>query len=209
METDQNMLWVIAALYRISTSLLGIKDTEQLLDFFLNEASQVSSSEIAALWLYDKDNKCLAIKKQIGLGGDEWKNYKVEEGNSCLWKAFKDNKICNLLAKDHPDASHDPICQEYNIKACFVLPIEVGAETIGVFYLGRLEEAPFSVDDERLLTILVNNCSMAYENLLSRDTLQSKLSELESFQKLVIDRELKMIELKSEISRLNGLLNIK
>ena len=204
MDNTENNILPIANLYRISTSLLTIRNTEELLDFFVSEAANISSSEICAILLFNPRNpQNLVIRKQIGLAAGKYDNMPVSREHPLVWESFEKKKTIYHLEKD---PNNPCICklfsEDYPISSCFITPLQAWNSTIGVCYLGRTTPEPYQIEEERMLTILLNNYSVAYENLSAMLALQEKVKELEKFQSAVTDREMVMMNLKKEIARL-------
>ena len=83
------------------------------------------------------------------------------------------------------------------------LPLLVEEELIGIIILGnKLSQEAYTVQDLDLLTTLASQASIAFNNALSYSEIERRKADLEKFYKLTVGRELKMVELKREIKKL-------
>lgn len=206
MDDLQKEIQNLAILYKIATSIFTIKDIDKLLDFSLEEAQRYSSSEIATLWFYDKETQSLSIRKQIGMKEGTEEEYRIKNPESSIWKSYSENKLVNILLNSESDKFSISFSKNYNIGSCIAIPFRIEGKNIGVFVFAKVEKVLYSIVEERMLTILTNNCAIFYENLLIRDNLRSKFDELEKINQYMVGRELKMIELKKEIEELKAKL---
>ena len=82
--------------------------------------------------------------------------------------------------------------------------METKAGVVAVLQLSRLYDESFSPEDERVFRILLSKLSSSLEAALAQEILRKKTNELERVNKLMVDRELKMIELKKRIVELEA-----
>jgi signal transduction histidine kinase len=172
MTDFQGELQNLAILYKIMASIFFIKDADRLFAFSLEEAAQLSASEIAVLWIYDRKSESLVIKKQIGIKEDTESGYNVKEPASLLWKSYSENIVKNILVNSDSDKSSVPFSKDYEIGSCLIIPFKIEQENNGAFFFARASKMPYDITDERMLTILVRECCACYENLLVRDNLR-------------------------------------
>jgi len=90
------------------------------------------------------------------------------------------------------------------------LPLFIKEELIGIIILGnKLSGEAYTVQDLDLLTTLASQAAIAFNNALSYTEIEKRKEELEKFYKLTVGRELRMIELKKEIKKLEEKLKEK
>jgi len=83
------------------------------------------------------------------------------------------------------------------------LPLIIEQEVIGIIILGeKLSGEAYTIEDVNLLNTLTVQLSIAFNNALSYAQIKAKNEELEKILKIVVGRELKMVELKNKIKEL-------
>ena len=89
------------------------------------------------------------------------------------------------------------------IDAGLLLPFIFERNLIGIIILGdKISKEAFSSQDVELLTTLARSASIALKNASLYSEVKNRKEELEKFYRLVVGRELKMMELKKKIMKL-------
>ena len=137
--------------------------------------------------------------------------------------------LCGLAARDgqpvySQDIHQDPRCtwtecKGAGLRSFGALPLVIQGRVIGVLGLGSEASRDFE-KQSRFLEILATQAGLSLENALLFEKveqhseeleervrertadLEKKTRELEKFNKLFVDRELRMVELKKEIKKL-------
>ena len=122
-----------------------------------------------------------------------WKKILKKEG------AVLSNNI-NKLPKDLYD-----ILAPQNIKAILVLPLYVKEKFFGFIGFDEIKkDREWTELDKEFLKTISGLIANAYQRKIADETLNSKIQELENMNKLMINRELKMVELKNKLKKVEG-----
>jgi HAMP domain-containing protein/putative methionine-R-sulfoxide reductase with GAF domain len=139
-----------------------------------------------------------------------------ERGRGPTGTAIRSGKICfckNMLI--------DPAFEPWRAEALkrgyassIVLPLMDGDKTFGAVTIYSKEANPFSQDEIYLLTELAGDLSFGISSIrlrIARDDAEKEVrrsvEELTKFNKLMVGREIRMVELKKEINELCRLMN--
>lgn len=125
--------------------------------------------------------------------------------------AFQYPEIACAKIKIEDNEYKTPNFKESSWKLGTVVIIEGNiAGSIEVFYLeGEIKnnKDPFLIQERNLLDSVSERLGRIIERIRAEKNLIQKINEIEKINTLMIDRELKMIELKKEIERLKNTIN--
>jgi len=217
----------VSTLNQILLSVTGVGDVKRTAQLVLREIRNSLGDVIVFMFLL-QDGVLSLVQVEGGAASfnEELKSREHEVGN-CL---------CGLAAAEgEPIYSHDirtdirctmEECKMAGVHSVAALPLRSGGEVLGVFYVGSFSHRDLQAEREFLeaaageLAIALNNAMLMeqarrhtqeLEMLVQERTknLESKIKEIERMNKLFVDRELKMVELKEEIAGLGNSIERK
>ena len=203
------------------TSLLGKKinqmiDVGELSDFITGSLSEALTVRKAGLILRDFDKRDFYAQKLVDFSDKEI-GFFLSSQKEFLNFWFK--KTGEILLKDEIPLLIDQPGKNFSkeirdklavldgdlgkIGAAAFIPFLVKEELIGFMILGQRSNGRFYSSQEiDLLGSFAAQASVALNNSLSYAELEKRKSELELFNKLAVDREIKMIEMKARMKQL-------
>ncbi|MDD4412380.1 MAG: GAF domain-containing protein [Patescibacteria group bacterium] len=199
----------ISFLYQAILILTEEKDKDQLYQIFLKKISQLLGAEICLIYGIRQNNN-LESKKEyfvisaIGIKYSEKEKIVGDLSGSLIDKALTSEKISKHNSKTPIDAGIHPIVAHYHIFSSMSAPIKTDTGVEAIVQLNRLTPEDFTIDNERMLLILLDRLNSVVTNINIQEALKIKTNELIKMNNLMIGRELKMIELKKEIDILKA-----
>lgn len=197
----ESTLATVSSLYQISSELSLIEDTKTLYKIFLEKLTQLFGAEIGVL--YKIESKDFSIISSIGLRRSEQEQLSGST-KGILEKVVLEKKIIRALPADAL-TEVSALFAAYPIKATILSPIETKSGVTAIIQCSRLYDETFTTEEERVIRILVSKLTSILDTVAVQETLKIRTRELERLNNLMIDRELKMIELKKRIAILEAI----
>jgi len=107
-----------------------------------------------------------------------------------------------LVIPDTAQEGRFPETREKGIKAIVALPIMSKDKVIGLLRVNSQTPREFGQEELDLLSNFASQSARAIENARLYEELETKVEDMERFNRLAVDRELKMVELKKRIKEL-------
>jgi len=161
----------INKLFEVSQQILSSLNTEKILNFLLEELSEVVSFDAGVIFLFDPDSSNLIRKVSKGYSQDVDLTLKVGQG-ACGWVA--QNKQISLLEDVHKSADYYPARKE--TLSQIALPLLFQKELIGVLCLESNTLGYFTSRSLELLNIFAMQASIALNNAKQFEVFQVKQS---------------------------------
>ncbi len=133
-----------------------------------------------------------------------FKGHSRPEGRICYDIIRKGGREA-VVIQDLPDTPYvrtDPDVKAYGLKTYIGHPVRIEGRTAGVLCVVFTDDRDPTPDDLYLLGILAGALEREEERNRTLKSLEEKIEELERMNRLMVGRELKMIELKREIKEL-------
>jgi PAS domain S-box-containing protein len=104
---------------------------------------------------------------------------------------------------------HPALAKKFSISSLASVPLFFKSEVIGALNVMSRKKHIFSESEKRLLISIGRAAGTSIVNRLADENLKSRTLELEEFSKMVVGRELRMVELKKRIEELENELKAK
>lgn len=106
-----------------------------------------------------------------------------------------------VFADDY--AKYQPyLAKKFDLMSVASIPILSADEVVGAVNITTKKRHEFSVSEKRLLNAIGRAMGVSIVNMLAEENLRLRTSELEKINRMVVGRELKMVELKKRIAGL-------
>ncbi|MCK4532690.1 diguanylate cyclase [bacterium] len=168
LQKEKNKL---ESILEIGEKMSSILNLEELVDFIVVKATEVIESQRGSLMLMDKEGGVLKIVASKGLKDKIIKNTQVKIGERIVGWVAKTGEPLLVLDVDKQTDRHrteDEIGAEtYKSKSFLSMPLKKEKEIIGVINLtdkNNPKDNTFTMDDLRLLSIIVNQAVVSIEN---------------------------------------------
>lgn len=164
---------IYAVLSGINTSIVHIRDREQLLTKACQIAVQAGGFDLACIGMADMENRTIKPFKYAGVSVkylEELENSSVveaTEGGEPLERAFRKKRmiICNNVVNDELMACCRQSMLRHNIRSVAAFPLVVMDQVVGVFALYASEQDMFDEQELKLLIEVAGDISYALENI--------------------------------------------
>ncbi len=194
-------------------------DLDSMLEETLGIVSETLQVDKLIFLLYDKELKKFIPRKKIGFSSklnlelernDSLVRYLSKEGSNVMWKELEIDLAEGNIQKDKKNLIKKTVkkFEEWGVYLC--QPIIKNNSLVAVICLGdKKSKDSFTKEDLKLINAFNNQIVVAIENFLVYEDIKHKKEQLEKSMKLMVGRELKMIELKKEIKDLKERINKK
>jgi diguanylate cyclase (GGDEF)-like protein len=172
-------LRALSSLYEATRAIGMSEDLDALLDQVLSRAQALTGFEHWAVLLLDRQRSELVVRRVRGPAGwqpdVESKRMPLDSG-LCGW-AIRHGRAVRVS-----DVARDPRYVPGLEGACsnLVIPLIVGQETVGVLNVESRQREAFSVEDEKLLTVLGAQAALAIVASRATERLQLRVRELDA-----------------------------
>jgi GAF domain-containing protein len=136
----------------------------------------------------------------------------VDLGQCLCGKAAKTKKI---VFKNKVDSDHTNFIKTKHNHGHYCVPLMVKNNCLGVLNVYISANTPYNLKDENFLKAVANTLAGVIQRIIIEEELRKskkefelKFNQLEKFNILTVDRELKMIELKKKIEDLEQQIKI-
>lgn len=195
----------------------SIFDLEELLEIAIDAFVELMRVDVGFIMLFDEKARQLSVEAVKGLKSHTIRKTEIDVDKDIIQGITK-KKVAIFLSELEETPPIKILFQEMAEKVggdiVLSIPLAIKNNLVGLVNLGKREsEKPFKQADLRFLYILAEQVALAIENAgLYREleakveertkNLKEKTEKLERMNKLFVDRELRMKELKEEIKEL-------
>ena len=154
----------LSALQNVSTAMVGMRDTDELLQYILEQSLDVANAKIGSVMILD-EQKALRISNSKGLSEQitNQTNIKLSEGISGSVAAIGKPLLITNIEEDNRFKRRSR--QKYETKSLVCVPIKMRDRVIGVLNVNNKKSGDvFNQDDLDILTLLANQAGVAIDN---------------------------------------------
>jgi len=190
---------------------------EELLEISIDAFVELMRVDVGFIMLFDEKSRQLSVEAVKGLKRHTIRKTKIDVDKDII-QGIIERKAAIFLSKLEETLPKKILFQEMVEKVggdiVLSIPLAIKNNLVGLVNLGKREfETPFKQADLRFLYILAEQVALAIVNASLYRELEAKVEErtknlkektekLERMNKLFVDRELRMKELKEEIKSL-------
>jgi len=195
----ESTLATVSLLYQISSELSTIENKEKLYVTFLERVLKLFGAEIGIFYKMGVGSREYTVNFSLGIRKNE---QELLHGPivGVLQEVIREKKVVRDVSLETLKEINS-FFSVYPIRATILAPIEIKLGVVGILQCSRLYDDAFTADEERVIRILLNKLASIHDIVAAQNKLKLKTSELERMNKLMIDRELKMVELKNELAK--------
>ena len=205
------------AMFVQSKLMSSIFDLEKLVEISIDAFVELMRVDVGFIMLFNEKSQQLSVEAVKGLKRDTIKKTRINVDKDII-QGIIERKPPVFLFKLEEELPIKTLFREIAKKAggdiVLSIPLVIKKNLVGLANLGRRElEEPFKQADLQFLYTLADHVAIAIENANLYRELEAKVEErtknlkektekLERMNKLFVDRELRMKELKEEIKEL-------
>jgi len=205
------------AMFVQSKLMSTIFDLEELLEIAIDAFVELMRVDVGFIMLFDQKSRQLSVEAVKGLKGHTIRKTEIDVDKDII-QGIIERKAAIFPSELKETLPIKILFQEMVEKVggdiVLSIPLAIKNNLVGLVNLGKREsETPFKQADLRFLYILAEQVALAIENADLYRKLEAKVEErtknlkektekLERMNKLFVDRELRMKELKEEIKEL-------
>lgn len=193
----------LEAVRRLATDALLAENRAHLQRHLLQLCIDAVGAQGGTLYLYEQAKKRLRIAVQVGMDpvfAQAVDTIRLGEGFTGKVAVTRIPTLVDQLSTD-PRTEFAAI-RDLNLANFASYPLVARDRLLGVLNLFTLGESRFTANDVGLLAALAAQASLALDHVTRMEELVERNNELERFNRLAVDRELRMIELKKKIREL-------
>ncbi len=168
LQKEKNKL---ESILEVGEKMSSILNLEELVDFIIVKATEIIESQRGSLMLMDKEGEVLKIVAAKGLRDRVIKNTRVKIGDRIVGWVAKTGEPLLVLDIDKQADRHivgyKGESDQYKSKSFLSMPLKKEKEIIGVINLtdkNNPKDTVFTMEDLRLLSIIVNQAVVSIEN---------------------------------------------
>ena len=177
----------LSLLYEVTSIPAGLTDLNRVLDIVLEKACNRLGARLAAVYLTSPDQNGLHPRATRGVPLELLPPLSPTDLRGPLANALHAHQSRTWLSTEHATAE-DPLATYYPIANAVYLPLVVGERLIGLLYVARLRQRPFSDSDISLFEALADRAATIIENIqLYNQTdkqLEQRVTELAALQRI-------------------------
>lgn len=200
----------LEALRKLAEAALRHRDRVELLQNLLTVSIDAVRASGGAIHTYDQARKLLPLTVHQGMSPVFVETVKaLRLGQSYTGKVAL-SRVPILIA----DLANDPglelqVLRTERLRNFASFPLLAEHRLLGVMNLFTVGDDTFSGREVEFLRTLAAQVSLSFEHVMRLEELHDRNDELEKFNRLAVDRELRMIELKKRIRELEILLAVQ
>jgi transcriptional regulator with GAF, ATPase, and Fis domain len=192
----------VSLLYQITNTLTSIKNAPALYATLLEQLGKRFGAEIGIVYGIDRVTSQYEAIFALGIQESERKRLSGMLSATLIESVSTLNKIHRSYGREESAALVHDVLLHYHPKALLTAPIETKEDTPTVLQFLRSGDEEFTFDDERMLGIVLTKAASTLDAIAIQQKFKTKTDELARMNSLMINRELRMIELKKELKRL-------
>ncbi|MBN1148600.1 MAG: GAF domain-containing protein [Anaerolineales bacterium] len=195
LEESERRARQLAMLNEISLGLTSTLDVKLLLNQILQNATEILNCEAGSLFLVDNETGELVFEVVLGPVAANLLGRRLPPGTGLVGEAVRSGQpiIANDAKRRKAHYDQTDIQTGFDTQDLLVVPMRVQDRVIGVIeVINKVNGAPFTQDDQELLTAFTSQATIAVENArlytMTDQALAARVEELSVMQR--IDREL-------------------
>ncbi len=189
----------LAFLREAGRALGASLDPQEVLAVTLARVNELLEVEAASLALLDQQSGYIKFELAIGGGNESILGLRLQPGQGIVGQVIQTGK--SVLV---PDVATDPRWYSgvdqvsgYQTRSLLCVPLHAKGQTIGALEVLNKHDAPFTVEDQRLLSSLAGLAAQAIENARLHEQIRQHVRRLQE----AYDEVKKLDELKSAFIR--------
>lgn len=185
--SEDQRLAELSLLYEVTSIPAGLTDLNRVLDIVLEKACNRLGARLAAVYLVSSDESGLQPRATRGVPLELLPPFSLTDLRGPLADALHTRESRIWLSGEHATAE-DPLAPYYPVANAVYLPLVVGERLIGLLYVARLKQRPFSDSDISLFDALADRAATIIENIQLYDRtdeqLEQRVTELSALQRI-------------------------
>lgn len=199
----------LEALRQLAVDALRYDELEPLLTSMLEVCSKAVGASGGAIYIYDIASKRLVMGACAGLSKEhaqDLKSLKLGQGITGKVAITRAPILVDDFSSDM--TSEFPWMQAVNIRNFASFPLLVKNRLLGIINFFTVGTVLLTGRDFSLLSVLAAQVSLSLDHMVRVEELRDRNAELEKFNRLAVDRELRMVELKKRVRELETTASI-
>jgi PAS domain S-box-containing protein len=199
---------IFQSIGRTLTSSLDLRD---MLGFIVDQAVAVLDADVALLRLLDRPGEHLELEVARGVPEEVVRQVHLAAGEGLAGRLLLDGKPVQGTSLQHdPRASQKALARRYGWHAFAGVALHLHQQPIGVWFLMRQRQEPFTAEQVSLLSTFADLASLAVERSWLLDTIVREKHESEAAIQAsasgitVVDGNGKIMDMNPAMERLVG-----
>jgi PAS domain S-box-containing protein len=202
-------LRIFTGLYDLVIEVSAEKSLDEKLQFIADKCRDIFDADTSYITLCDDKHEFVNMHTVSGIRTQEFMRIKMPYGKGLGGLVMKTKRgaiVENYLGSKNIVHVVDDLVRAEGLVSGIAVPIQSSSADLGVLYIFNREETQFS--EEEMHTLELFGHLMAVEVMRKRDeyNLKNQMDEMEKVNRMAIDRELKMADLKNRIKELENKL---
>ena len=169
----------LSAVHTVASTIALSGDLEKVLSQIMDVAIAVTSAETGSLYLLDEERGELVPKVARGVDEEVLRQRRLKIGESITGWVAKHGVIQNIPDVHSDPRFKDPLGRGERLKSQISVPLKIGDRVIGVLNVfNKRGGAPFTPEDERLLSTFASQAAVAIENARLHQLSQERIQAL-------------------------------